>query len=149
MKKIVNIIGITAVRAAVVLLFVVSNWAISVLLDGKATFSEICHFTSITLAPYIFCSAIRVVMSHFLVESEEIFMSLTVAVGIIWAFMLLMCAFSTFHEFSTGKGISIFIFTVIGMALIILLGFLIYNLAQNVIDFIKTVFSEAVFRLNT
>lgn len=144
----VNIIGITAVRAAVVILFTVSNWAISVLLDGKATFSEICHFTSIVLVPYILCSAIRVALSHMLVENESIFMTLAVVVGIIWAFMLLMSAFSTFHEFEMGKGIAILLCTIIGMALIVILGFLIYNLGQNVVDFVKTVFSEAVFRFN-
>lgn len=144
----VNIIGITAVRAAVLILFTVSNWAISVLLDGKATFSEICHFTSIVLVPYIICSAIRVVLSHFLVENESIFMTLAVVFGVIWALMLLMSAFSAFHEFELGKGVAILIFTIIGMALIVILGFLIYNLAQNVIDFVRTVFSEAVFRMN-
>lgn len=144
----VNIIGITAVRAAIIILFTVSNWAISVLLDGKATFSQICHFTFIVLVPYILCSAIRVVLSHVLVENESIFMTLTVVVGVLWALMLLMSAFSTFHQFEVGKGVTILIITIIGMALIILLGFLIYNLAQNVIDFFKTVFSETVFRLN-
>ncbi len=144
----VNIIGITAVRAAVLILFTVANWAISVLLDGKATFSEICHFTSITLVPYILCSAIRVALSHILVESEGIFMTLTLVVGIIWALMLLISAFGIFHEFEVGKGILILICTVIGMGLIVILGFLIYNLGQNVVEFVKTVFSEAVFRMN-
>ena len=75
-------------------------------------------------------------------------MTLAVVVGIIWAFMLLMSAFSTFHEFEMGKGIAILLCTIIGMALIVILGFLIYNLGQNVVDFVKTVFSEAVFRFN-
>lgn len=144
----VNILGITAVRAAVLILFTVSNWAISVLFDGKATFSQICHFTAIALVPYILCSAIRVVLSHILVENESIFMTLALALGIIWALMLLMTAFSTFHEYELGKGVVILVATVIGMALIVILGFLIYNLGQNVVEFVKTVFSEAVFRFN-
>ncbi len=143
-----NILGIIAVRVALLLLFTVANWAIGALSDGKANFSQICHFTFIALIPYIICGFIRVALSHMLVENESIFMTLTLAVGVIWALWLLMTAFSSFHEYELGKGIFIFIVTIIGMALIVILGFLIYNLAQNVIDFVKTVFSEAIFRLN-
>lgn len=144
----VNILSIGAVRAAVLILFIASNWAISVLLDGKATMVQIWHFTSVALVPYILCGAIRVIMSHFLVENESVFMTLVLGVGIIWAFALLMSAFSGFHEFELGKSVFIFILTVIGMALIVILAFLIYNLGQNVVEFVKTVFSEAIFRIN-
>lgn len=143
-----NILGVAAVRAVLLLLFTVANWAIGALSDGKANFTQICHFTFIALIPYIICGFIRVALSHILVENEEIFMTLTLAVGIIWALWLLMSAFSTFHEYELGKGILIFVLTIIGMALIVILGFLIYNLAQNVIDFVKALFSEAVFRIN-
>ncbi len=143
-----NILGVIAVRAALVLLFTVANWAIGALSDGKANFTQICHFTFIALVPYIICGFIRVALSHILVESEGIFMTITLAVGIFWALWLLMSAFSAFHEYELGKGIFIFAVTIVGMVLIVILGFLIYNLAQNVIDFVKTVFSEAVFRMN-
>ncbi len=143
-----NLLGVIAVRAALILLFTVSNWAIGALSDGKANFSQICHFTFIALIPYIACGFIRVALSHVLVSSESIFMTITLAVGVIWALWLLMTAFSSFHEYELGKGILIFIITIIGMFLIVILGFLIYSLAQNVIDFVKTVFSEAVFRIN-
>ena len=144
-----NILIIAAVRIAVVLLFVISNWAFSVLLDGKATFLQICLFTSVALIPYIGAGLLRVILSHFLTANEGVFLSLILAVGIIWSFALLMSAFSVFHEYEIGKSVLIVIVTVIGMLLIAVLGFLMFNLVQNVLETAKTVFSEIVFRINT
>ena len=144
-----NILIIAAVRIAVVLLFVISNWAFSVLLDGKATFLQICLFISVALIPYIGAGLLRVILSHFLTANEGVFLSLILAVGIIWSFALLMSAFSVFHEYEIGKSVLIVIVTVIGMLLIAVLGFLMFNLVQTVLETAKTVFSEIVFRINT
>ena len=38
--------------------------------------------------------------------------------------------------------------TLVGMLLIAVLGFLLYNLVQNVVDTAKTIFSEVIFRMN-
>lgn len=143
-----NIFGIALVRFTVLLLFVISNWAFSVLLNGKATFSEICIFTSISLVPYTICAFLRVILSHVMVESESVFLSILVAVGIICSFMILMAAFSEFHEYEIGKSLFIFVVTLIGMLLIAVLGFLVYTLGQNVVDFVKTVISETLYRMN-
>lgn len=144
----INILSVTAVRLAVLLLFVVANWAFSVLMNGKATLADIWVFTCISLVPYIICGFIRVILSHVLVDTEGIFLTIILAIGIILSFALLMIAFSVFHEFEIGRSILLFIITVIGMLLMVVLAFLIYSLAQNVVDFVKTVFSEVVFRLN-
>lgn len=144
-----NILIIAAVRIAVVLLFVVSNWAFSVLLDGKATFLQICLFTSTALVPYIGAGLLRVILSHFFTANEGVFLSLILSVGIIWSFAVLMSAFSVFHEYEIGKSVLIVIVTVIGMILIAVLGFLMYNLVQTVLETFKTVFSEIIFRINT
>ncbi len=144
----INIISVIAVRFAVLMLFVIANWAFSVLMNGKATFADIWVFSCISLVPYIICGFIRVALSHFLVDTEAVFLTIILAVGIMCSFTILMIAFSVFHEFEIGRSILLFVVTLIGMLLMVILAFLIYNLAQNVIDFIKTVFSEIVFRLN-
>ncbi|MBR7132005.1 MAG: hypothetical protein IKD04_00575 [Clostridia bacterium] len=145
----VNIISVALVRLALLLLFVVANWAFSELMTGKATFSQICTFTAASLMPYIISGFIRVIMSRFLVENEAVFMSVVLSVGIICSFVVLMVAFAVFHEFELGKSLFSFVATAIGMLLIVVLVFLIYNLTQNVIDFIKTLFSELMFRINS
>lgn len=145
----VNIINIALIRLALLLLFVIANWAFSELMTGKATFSQICTFTSAALMPYIICGFIRVILSRFLVENEAVFMSVVLVIGVFCSFIVLMTGFAIFHEFELGKSLFSFVATVIGILLIVILVFLIYNLTQNVIDFIKTIFSEILFRINS
>lgn len=145
----INIINIALVRLALLVLFIASNWAFSELMTGKATLKQICTLTSAALVPYIISGFIRVALSHILVQNEEVFMTVILIIGIMCSFAILMLGFSVFHEFELGKALFSFFVTVIGMLLIVVLAFLFYNLTQNVIDFIKTVFSETVFRMNT
>lgn len=145
----VNILNIALVRLALFILFVVSNWAFSELMTGKAKFMQICTFTCVALVPYIICGFIRVLLSQVLVENEMVFMSVILTIGVILSFVILMIGFSVFHEFELGKSLLSFIVTVIGILLIVILAFLFYNLVQNVIDFVKTVLSEMIFRMNT
>ena len=144
-----NILSIAVIRLVLVILFVISNWAFSVLMDGKAALADIWIFTSVVLVPYIGCSFIRVILSHFMAASEGVFLSLITIVGVIWSFVLLMAAFSEFHEYEIGKSLFITAATLIGMLLIAVLGFLLYNLVQNVADTAKAIFSEVIFRMNS
>lgn len=143
-----NILTVFLIRLAIVVLFVLSNWALSVLLDGKATVGEICTFSSIALVPYIICGFIRVILSHFLTAQENIFLNLLMLVGIGMGVALMLIGFSVFHEFETGKAVLILLLTLVGMLLITVLAFLLYSLTQNIVDFVRTIAGEIIFRMN-
>lgn len=143
-----NILTVFLIRLAIVVLFVLSNWALSVLLDGKATVGEICTFSSIALVPYIICGFIRVILSHFLTAQENIFLTLLMLVGIGMGVALILIGFSVFHEFETGKAVLILLLTLVGMLLITVLAFLLYSLTQNIVDFVRTIAGEIIFRMN-
>lgn len=143
-----NILTVFLIRLAIVVLFVLSNWALSVLLDGKATVGEICTFSSIALVPYIICGFIRVILSHFLTAQENIFLTLLMLIGIGMGVALMLIGFSVFHEFETGKAVLILLLTLVGMLLITVLAFLLYSLTQNIVDFVRTIAGEFIFRMN-
>ena len=143
-----NILTVFLIRLAIVVLFVLSNWALSVLFDGKATVGEICTFSSIALVPYIICGFIRVILSHFLTAQENIFLTLLMLVGIGMGVALMLIGFSVFHEFETGKAVLILLLTLVGMLLITVLAFLLYSLTQNIVDFVRTIAGEFIFRMN-
>ena len=143
-----NILTVFLIRLAIVVLFVLSNWALSVLLDGKATVGEICTFSSIALVPYIICGFIRVFLSHFLTAQENIFLTLLMLIGIGMGVALMLIGFSVFHEFETGKAVLILLLTLVGMLLITVLAFLLYSLTQNIVDFVRTIAGEFIFRMN-
>lgn len=146
-KDKVNLFQTLLGYGVVLLLFVVSNWAFCILADGKAAFRDILIITLYSLQPYIYCSILRVILSHLLTRDESVFLSFLMIVGVLWSFLMLMVAFSTFHEYEFGKAMVSFIITLIGMFLIAFLVFLCYALYQQVADALTTIFHEIVFRI--
>ncbi len=144
-----DILKISITYIAVLFVFVVANWAFCVLVDGKAKFKDIWIFSNYSLLPFILCGFIRIVLSHFLVANEGVFLTLLTIVGVAWSFVMLMSAFSVFHEFTISKSILMFVITIIGMALIAILAFLIYSLVIQVYENLVTLFCEIVFRINS
>ena len=65
-------------------------------------------------------------------------------IGIIWSGILVYVGFMTIHEFSFKKTALSVIMTVLGIAIIIFLAVLFVGLIQQVISFVKAVYSEAV-----
>lgn len=142
----VNLMGALFLRLAVLFLFVLSNWAFCVLVDGKATFLDIWIITTYSLQPYIYCGFLRVLLSNVIIEDESAYLSFLLIVGGLWSFGMLMTAFMTFHEFEVGKALFSLLITMIGMFLIVFLVFLMYSLFQQVVSTILTVFNEISFR---
>lgn len=132
---------------AVLLLFVIADWAFCVLIDGKATFRDIWIITLYALQPYIYGNLLRVVLSHVLTRDEAVFLNFLTIVSVLWSFSMLMSAFMIFHEFTLSKAIVAFLVTLIGMFLIAFLVFLCYALYQQVADALMTIFHEIVFRI--
>jgi len=133
-------------RLVLVVLFAVSNWAFSVLVDGKATLIDVWIVSLYSLQPYIYCSVLRVIMSNILTEQEGAYLTFIMILGILWSLILLITALMTFHEFELGKAVFSLIVTVIGMLLIVFLVFLIYSLFSQLMSVIMTVFNEVYFR---
>lgn len=146
-KNAVNLMGALFLHVAVLFLFVLSNWAFCVLVDGKATFVDIWIITSYSLQPYIYCGFLRVLLSNFITEEENAYLIFLMIVGVLWSFGMLMTAFMTFHEFEVGKALLSLLITFIGMFLIVFLVFLLYSLFQQVVSTVLTIFNEISFRI--
>lgn len=142
----VNIVQTFFSRAALLVLFTVSNWAFCVLVDGKAKLLDIWVVTNYSLLPYIFAGYIKVVLSNILTKDESVFLNFLMILGMLWSLVMIIIAFMIFHEFEMSKTILSLIITAIGMLLIVFLTFLLYSLYQQVSETLLTVFNEIMFR---
>jgi hypothetical protein len=143
----VNILTTSLWLFAVLFLFVSSNWAFCVLIDGKAKFSEIWIITNYALLPYTLSGFLNILLSNILTQEEGVFRFLVSAVGIGWSLIMLVYAFISFHEFTLSKTIISITVTVIGMLLIVFLLFLLFSLAQQVSETLITMLNEVIFRV--
>ena len=135
--------------AAVLVIWVISNWCFSVLIEGKATFREIWITSTYCLMPYTGASFIQVILSNFLIRQESFFATCIVVVGVIWSLVMLAATFTYFHEFEGGSIIRAFFLTLLGMAILAILIFVFYMLIQQLVSTVLVVCNEIMFGIRS
>ena len=123
--------------------FVVSNWCLSTLTEGKGTFSEIISVTAYSLLPYIFSKLIIVLLSNVLCTNEQVFMTIVGIIGLLWSAVLLLGGLYAIHQYSFGKTLFSILLTLIGMLIIVLVLVVFYTLIQQAFGFIRSLYQEA------
>ena len=122
----------------------IANWAVCTLIEGKGKLIDIFCMLSYSLVPYVISIFFYVLFSNVLCLEEQAFLVTISIIGIIWSGILVYVGFMTIHEFSFKKTALSVIMTVLGIAIIIFLAVLFVGLIQQVISFVKAVYSEAV-----
>ncbi len=130
---------------AVLVVWTISNWCFSVLIEGKANFKEIWIISSYCLIPYSVAGYIKVILSNFLVREEGFFSTVIVIVGILWSLLMIIGAFSNFHEFEGFEIFKAILLTLLGMAIILVLIFVVYMLVQQFVSTFLQLFNEILF----
>ena len=129
-----------------VMLWVISNWLVACLADGKGTFKEVLIATTYALIPYIAFLLIRVPLSHILTLSGlSILNGIGVAI-LIFTFFLLLIAIMAVHEYDFFKFVTTAIVSLFFMLLIVFVLFLVGVLWQQIVEFIKSIFVEIFYR---
>lgn len=132
----------------IAVLWCIVNWGLCTLFEGKGTFREIVIVTGFALIPQIIYSAFFIVFSHILVYSEQ---SILIGAQIIcWivTIVVLLVELSVIHDYSFFRALGMSIVTIIGMLLCGFLILLVLTLFQDVIEFIRSVYTEIVYRNN-
>lgn len=127
-------------------LFVVANWLITTLTDGKGSMRRIFCTSGYVLLPYLICQTAVLLLSHVLVTEEQAFLTILQIIGLLWSFGVLLATFTQLHEFSTGKTIGSLLLTVAGIAVILFLLFMVVVLAERVWDIFSTIWNEISLR---
>ena len=141
-------IGMTFLQTIVLyILFVVCNWMVSTLADGKAKLFQIAFFCALALIPYTMSILVNTLISNFLLANEALFMTVINAVGTVWGLLILVCGITVFHDYSVGEMVKSIILTLIMILIILFVSLLIFSLMQQVASFVVSVFQEIVFRL--
>ena len=132
---------------AIVFLFCLSNWALTTLMDGKGSFSEIFLMLMYALCPIILINIPLTALSYIFVAEETTFYSLINYFSIIWSVFLLFVGNMSIHEYSGIKSIITLILTVAGIVAIAVLSVLAGNLIQQVWLWIAEIVREISFRV--
>jgi hypothetical protein len=128
------------------ILFVVANWSVCTLLNGKGSLKEITAVCAYSLLPYLLSLFIGTLMSNILTVEESVFISMITIVGLLWSVFILVVGLQSIHQYSFGRTIGSILLTIIGMFIIAFLMVLFYTLLQQLINFIRSLMTEISLR---
>ena len=127
--------------------WVVGNWAVCTLLDGEGSMKNICIYSAYALIPYIAQIYINVILSHFLIRDEYIFMQAVQIIGIGWSVILIFSAIKAVHQYTFGKTVFAVILTIAAMLIMLFLLVLLLSLIQQVYVFFYSIYTELSYRM--
>ena len=145
--KIFNIVPYIVRSFVLFGVWVVGNWSVCTLLDGEGTMRNICIYSAYSLIPYVAQVYINVILSHFLIRDEMVFMDIIRIIGTLWTAVLLFSAIRSVHQYSALKTVLAILLTVAAMLIMLFLMVLILALVQQIWIFLSSVYTEISYRI--
>ena len=139
-----NSIWVLVRSAGLVILWIISNWMICTLCQGKGTMREICIVTSYSLIPIIIERVARLVFTNVLLPSEAMFLTGFDAIAIGYTALLLIIGLIRIHDFSMSRLVGTSFLSVVWLAVLVFLMILVGMLVQQIGGFAVTVFLEII-----
>lgn len=124
------------------LAWTVLNWALSTLLDGKATMRQIWVQSVYSLTPLLLSMPLLILMSYLMTREEAAFYYLIQSVAVLWSAFLFLFGNMTIQDYSMSKTVVMALFTFAGIAATIFIGIILFSTFQQLISFITTVITE-------
>lgn len=128
-----------------IVLFIVSNYLISSLMEGEGSFKSIAINTMGSLMPIVIVLPWIILISNALTLNEGFLYYFPMVVMFIWTFILLFVVIKETHNYSVGKTIVNFLLTALMMAILIIVLILLYLVFAQLIGFFVDLFKEVVF----
>ena len=130
------------------MLWVVSSWCFTSLMDGEGNLKDIFCATAVAAIPVIAVNIVLIPLSYLMTSDESNLYDFISALGTILMLAYMFLSMMSTQQYSVLKAIVTSILTLIGMMVIAFVVILIFYLIQQVWGFISSVFSEISYRLN-
>ena len=141
-----SIIALIAGVLLPVALWCIANWCFTSLMDGKGKMQDIYIATSYSLCPIILLYVPVTLISHAATSDEFAILTLTTGAAIAWTLVLIFVSNITIHEYELGTSIVVCLLSILGMAIILFLCMVFFNLLGDIVSIIKNIYTELSFR---
>ena len=128
-------------------LFVVANWSVTTLMDGKGTARDIIMLYGYACLPIFLVRVPVILFSKAATYGEGAYISFLFAFSMIWFLALLFFGMITIHEYSLGKGIFTALITLLAMGIIVFISVILWNLLMQMVNFLAALYKELSLRL--
>lgn len=128
-------------------LFIVSNWSVTTLLNGKGGLGDILKVTTYSLTPFICTLIFQIIASNFIILEEAMIVYVVTGIGVVWSLFMLLAGLCVIHEYGFGKNLIAIFLTFVAAAIIMFLGVLFFTLIEQMVLFVISVGQEFIRRL--
>lgn len=142
-----NSLSVFATWVAGFVLFIVSNWSVTTLLNGKGGLGDITQVIGYSLVPVELTTIVQIILSNFVIREEIMIVNVISGIGIVWFLFMIVAGLCTIHEYSFGKNIASVFLSFVAAAIIIFLGVLFFTLMEQMITFVVSVVQEFIRRM--
>ena len=126
--------------------FILCNWAITTIMDGKGRFLEIWTFCAYALMPYILGMTVVVILSNVLTGDEGAFYEMARWLVLIWTGFSMFIAIKEVHQFSVRKTVATLLLTFMGMVIVVIIVAILYSVFGQFVGFLATLGTEITLR---
>ena len=127
-------------------LICVSNWSVTCLMNGEGRMKDIAIAVGYSTLPMSTVLAAGTLISWFIADDEQPFYVLLLGAGIAFGILLMLIGIMQVHNYSLGKTLGTLFITFLAMLVIIFLLLLLSNLLGMVVTFIRSIYTEIIFR---
>ena len=128
-------------------LFVVGNWALTTLFDGKGRLGQVYMATCYALTPYPLIQFPLMIFSNFVTVEEAEFYGVLSGISLVWCALLIIAAMGQIHEYSAGKNILFMVFTLFAMLVMVFILMIFFSMISQGVAYIISLVREFLFRL--
>lgn len=128
------------------LLICAGNWSVTCLMNGEGRFKDIVTAVGYSTVPMTIGIVLATILSQFVADTEQAFYSIVLGVGIAYGVIVMLIGIMQVHNYTIGKTLLTLFLTFIVVLIIVFLALLLSNLISLVFVFVKSVYTEIVFR---
>lgn len=130
-----------------ILAWVIINWAITTILDGKAKMHEIWYMTIYSLFPLALLYIPQTILSHVFTLEESAFYQIIETIGSIWTLFILFAGIIVMQDYTLSKALGTSLLTIAGIAFVMFIGIVFFATFQQFTRFIYTCYLEIKYMI--
>jgi len=130
-----------------IFLWVVANWSLTTLMDGKGRMIDIYMAVAYALAPSVIINAVMIVLSRLITFDEGAVYWVLAGFSVLWTAILLLAGMMMVHDYSLTKTVLSSLLTIVGMGVMVFIFVVFFSLISDAAAYFISLYKEILFRV--